>query len=140
MLAELPFGCDSASILQDREDMGLNTLDCEFGEPPPHSMPVIIECAILGSPYQKLTLSELRMTLKRRFRHYEIEEEKGVKSWEVSPTPRLFILIQNFHFVILHITSLRHNTSAVHSINNLCTCRDSSSYLLFIFPSFPIIT
>ncbi|KAF8512511.1 hypothetical protein JB92DRAFT_3117131 [Gautieria morchelliformis] len=71
-----------ASILQERENLGLNTLDCEFGRPPQHSMPIIIECAILGSPQQKLTLSELRLTLKRRFRYYEQEEEKGIKSWE----------------------------------------------------------
>lgn len=45
-------------------------------------MPLIIECAILGSPQQRLTLAELRSTLKRRFRYYEKEEEKGVKSWE----------------------------------------------------------
>lgn len=85
----------SASIFQERESLGLNTLDCEFGQPPQHSMPVIIECAILGSPHQKLTLSELRLTLKRRFRHYEQEEEKGVKSWEVSP----------FHTFLLYLIS-----------------------------------
>ncbi|KAF8589867.1 hypothetical protein K439DRAFT_274986 [Ramaria rubella] len=73
---------NDASFLQERERLGLNTLDCEPGQPPLHSMPIIIECAILGSPHQKLTLSELRITLKRRFRHYEQEEAKGVKSWE----------------------------------------------------------
>ena len=98
--------CHPASVLQERESLGLNTLDCEFGQPPQHSMPVIIECAILGSPHQKLTLSELRLTLKRRFRHYEHEEEKGVKSWEVSPFS-FNILISDHPVYVLFLRGIR---------------------------------
>ncbi|KIJ50952.1 hypothetical protein M422DRAFT_27072 [Sphaerobolus stellatus SS14] len=62
--------------------VGLNSLDGDIEQPPLYAMPLIIECAILGSPQQRLTLSELRLTLKKRFRYYEKEEGKGVKSWE----------------------------------------------------------
>jgi hypothetical protein len=81
-LAESPLPPES--IIKEREVLGLNSLDGEPGMPPLYSMPIIIECAILGSPHQKLTLAELRLTLKKRFGYYEKEEEKGVKSWEVS--------------------------------------------------------
>ncbi|KIJ51611.1 hypothetical protein M422DRAFT_243906 [Sphaerobolus stellatus SS14] len=40
-------------------------------------MTLIIECAILGSPQQRFTLSQLRLTLKKRFRYYEKEEGDG---------------------------------------------------------------
>ncbi|GJJ08712.1 hypothetical protein Clacol_002931 [Clathrus columnatus] len=71
-----------APAMEERENLGLNSLDGDLDQAPLYSMPLIIECAILGSPHQRLTLSELRSTLKRRFRYYEKEEEKGVKSWE----------------------------------------------------------
>lgn len=70
------------SALEERENLGLNSLEGDRDQQPQYSMPLIIECAILGSPHQRLTLAELRSTLKRRFRYYEKEEEKGVKSWE----------------------------------------------------------
>lgn len=63
--------------------MGLNSLAGGVNDPPRYSMPVLIECAILGSPQQKLTYGELRITLKTRFRHFQREEDEGSKSWEV---------------------------------------------------------
>lgn len=74
----------AGSFIQQRETVGLNSLNGDLDQPPLYAMPRIIECAIMGSPRQKLTLSELRVTLKRRFRYYEKEEARGVRSWEVS--------------------------------------------------------
>lgn len=74
----------SALASQQREKEGLNSLDGDLDQTPQYVMPGIIECAILGSPHHRLTLSELRTTLKRRFRYYEMEEERGAKSWEVN--------------------------------------------------------
>ncbi|KAF8526278.1 hypothetical protein BU17DRAFT_83100 [Hysterangium stoloniferum] len=70
------------TFLQQRESVGLNSLDGDLEQQPLYSMPLIIECAILGAPQQKLTLAELRITLKQRFHYYGKEEEKGVRSWE----------------------------------------------------------
>lgn len=71
-------------VLEEREATGLNSLTGGINDPPRYSMPVLIECAILGSPEQKLTYGELRITLKTRFRHFQREEDEGSKSWEVS--------------------------------------------------------
>jgi len=70
------------TFLEHRESVGLNSLDGDLEQQPLYSMPLIIECAILGAPQQKLTLAELRTTLKKRFHYYGQEEEKGVRSWE----------------------------------------------------------
>lgn len=115
--------------------MGLNTLDCAFGQPPQHSMPIIIECAILGSPHQKLTLSELRLTLKRRFRHYEKEEEKGIKSWEVSlaTVSNHFGFFPCRHFVF-HLSEVDSLYTIPRSIMCLLCCTHST-----ISPTFPLI-
>ncbi|KIJ43130.1 hypothetical protein M422DRAFT_253633 [Sphaerobolus stellatus SS14] len=43
--------------------VGLNSLDGDIEQPPLYAIPLIIECAILGSPQQTLTLSELPLTL-----------------------------------------------------------------------------
>jgi len=89
------FSRQNDTIIRQRESLGLNALDGEPGKPPLYSMPIIIECAILGSPHQKLTLAELRLTLKKRFPFYEKEEEKGVKSWEVSDLSFSGVLVIN---------------------------------------------
>ncbi len=58
-----------------------------MGETPLRCMPVLIECAILGSPHQLLTVAELRVAIKKRFSFYEKEDEKGSKTWWVSSMP-----------------------------------------------------
>ncbi|GJJ08709.1 hypothetical protein Clacol_002928 [Clathrus columnatus] len=73
---------NSPLLFEEREAMGLNSLAGDLYDPPRYSMPVLIECAILGSPQLKLTYGELRITLKTRFRHFQREENEGSKSWE----------------------------------------------------------
>src|SRR6266481_7133943 len=67
--------------------VGLNSIEGEMGETPLHCMPVLIECAILGSPHQLLTVAELWVAIKKRFSFYEKEDEKGSKTWWVSSMP-----------------------------------------------------
>lgn len=63
--------------------ISLNSLvDSEPGKKPAYPLPTIIRCAILGSPHQRLTLSELYLAMERRFGYYTIGDGK---SWRVSP-------------------------------------------------------
>ncbi|KAF8519745.1 hypothetical protein BU17DRAFT_65753 [Hysterangium stoloniferum] len=45
--------------------------------PPPHTVSVIIKCAILGSPKQKLTLKEIRIAMIQRFIYFEESQNDG---------------------------------------------------------------
>lgn len=61
---------------------GLNSLvDGEPGDRPAYPIPTIIKCAILGSPRQQLTLSELYQAMEMRFEYYKTSDPK---SWRVS--------------------------------------------------------
>ena len=64
-----------------RDCLGLNSINSKPGAAQLYCMPLLIECAILGSPHQKLTLEELHLTLKKFYK-----EEKGHdrEAWEVS--------------------------------------------------------
>ncbi|KAF8589863.1 winged helix DNA-binding domain-containing protein, partial [Ramaria rubella] len=62
--------------------IGLNSLvDGEPGERPAYPIPTIIKCAILGSPHQQLTLSELYAAMEARFSYYRDSDKK---SWRNS--------------------------------------------------------
>jgi hypothetical protein len=52
----------------DSNDLGLHSLsDGPPGEKPPYPYPTIIRCAILGSPRQRLTLSEIYIAMENRY-------------------------------------------------------------------------
>lgn len=57
--------------------LGLNNLTDEGTNPPPHTLAVIIKCAILGSPHRRLTLREIRIAMCRRFAYYSMREDIG---------------------------------------------------------------
>ena len=50
------------------EELGLHLLsDGIPGEKPPYPYPTIVRCAILGSPRQRLTLSEIYLAMENRY-------------------------------------------------------------------------
>jgi hypothetical protein len=65
--------------------MNLNSLgDGEPGERPKYTMSVIIKCAVLGSPHQRLTLNELYEAIELRYSFFKDLEKK--QSWRVRET------------------------------------------------------
>ncbi|KZS88121.1 winged helix DNA-binding domain-containing protein, partial [Sistotremastrum niveocremeum HHB9708] len=61
--------------------MGLHLLsDSAPGEKPNYPYPVIVKCAILGSPRQRLTLSEIYTAIENRFPYFR----QAGKAWRNS--------------------------------------------------------
>ncbi|KAF4604862.1 forkhead box protein [Pleurotus pulmonarius] len=50
-----------------------NTLDClqDTDDRPPHTLPVILRCAILGSPKQRLTIREIYAAMENKYPYYK---------------------------------------------------------------------
>ncbi|KAF8512514.1 hypothetical protein JB92DRAFT_2723201, partial [Gautieria morchelliformis] len=62
--------------------IGLNSLvDGERGDRPSYPIPTIIKCAILGSPRERLTLSEIYAAMEERFLYYK---HSNKNSWRNS--------------------------------------------------------
>ena len=85
-----------------REKLGLGpdvelNLDCLRpplpGQKPNYPYPVLVQLAIYGSPYKKLTLSEIYATLEAKYEWFRETPEKS--KWQVST--RYFILAM-YHF------------------------------------------
>ncbi|KAF8526277.1 hypothetical protein BU17DRAFT_19758, partial [Hysterangium stoloniferum] len=61
---------------------GLNRLqDCDPRERPAYPIPVVVKCAIGGSPRERLTLSEIYLAMELRFPYYRTADQK---SWRNS--------------------------------------------------------
>lgn len=50
-----------------------NTLDClpDTNGRPQHTLPVILRCAILGSPKKRLTIREIYAAMERKYSYYK---------------------------------------------------------------------
>ncbi|GJJ12982.1 hypothetical protein Clacol_007229 [Clathrus columnatus] len=66
----------------------LNMLTDAGDDSPPHNLSVILKCAILGSPRQKLTLREIRIAMCRRFAYYSTSNTGWCDEFERVPRPK----------------------------------------------------
>ncbi|KAF8511975.1 hypothetical protein JB92DRAFT_347311 [Gautieria morchelliformis] len=73
---------DLATQRDEQRRVCLNSLvDGEPGDRPSYPIPTIIKCAILGSPREQLTLSEIYTAMEERFLFYKCSDKK---SWRNS--------------------------------------------------------
>ncbi|KAF8526286.1 hypothetical protein BU17DRAFT_83109 [Hysterangium stoloniferum] len=87
-------------FLQKRDRIGLNSLTSKVPEtpekPPQHTLRIVLESVILGSPNQMLTFGEICFALRLRFPYYENCNMKQTR-WRKTLTrllPRKFIHVK----------------------------------------------
>lgn len=79
---------DSLSRNHPKHDNCPDTLDClpDTDGRPQHTLPVILRCAILGSPKQRLTIREIYSAMEKKYAYYTT----AGPAWKVSE--RLLII------------------------------------------------
>lgn len=92
----------------DTTELGLHSLsDGPPGEKPPYPYPTIIRCAILGSPRQRLTLSEIYVAMENRYPWFKTAGQ-GWKVNNHNSENQLYYFVSN---ITSHQNSVRHNLS-----------------------------
>ena len=59
---------------------------------PQHTLPVILRCAILGSPRKRLTIREIYATMEAKYPYYKTAGQ----TWKVSPYENILVYIRLF--------------------------------------------
>jgi hypothetical protein len=112
--------CLLDKFLEKRERVGLNSLrscDESSDEPSRHTIRMVLECVILGSPHKMLTFGEICFALRLRFSYYERCDAQKIR-WRVSSLLNISIVpgwSNNFSTI---------ETSHKVTSQEICPCQD----------------